>query len=334
MEGSRHEPEWDRAADASQLASCRQALHDLLAVHSSIFHRRLHRDVRLLKRSVCAEEGFLDVAVLATGLVGVGYRRVQLRSALGGGAGADCFANLRNEFLVVADEAEGADYIVGPSFRDHFTIPCPTPRYAALLEGVPSEIVARREALAPAVRLLCGEMSAAFQAAGVALPPWRHERAVLSKWLPARAKDVEVASPSDSPKAGSAADAPFLRCGGADPPGSGGWSSATSGAITPAASCEGESPRAVLNRAAVVLISCPPLAGPRLPLKPRSLLSADLAVRPHRAAPGSKAQGKATSCSDRAAAPVAAEALVRLVGWQEPPIRRVRMQGTRTAALA
>ena len=73
---------------------------------------QLLRDVRFLLRSLRREEeGDIDAVVLASRLSGVGYR-VHMRSALGGGAGVECFTNLRNEFLVVQGEGGSPDLIV------------------------------------------------------------------------------------------------------------------------------------------------------------------------------------------------------------------------------
>jgi uncharacterized protein (TIGR01615 family) len=277
------------------------------------FLPQLLRDVRVLKRAVREEEGALDVVVLASRLAGVGYR-VSVRSGLGGGPGADCFHQLRHEFLVVAGEGEaaGREYLVEPSFRDNFAIPTPTPRYAGLLRAVPAEVVAAPAELSRLVHLLCAEMSLAFDAHGVALPPWRQARSMQSKWLPRQARDVGVASPCDSPTAAAAG----RDGGGAYFHGAALSSVATSGARTPAAVSQGDSPRAVLDQAAVALISHSSVACPRLGLKPRSLLSANLA-----AAMGAPPPAPA-------AKPVSpARGAARGAGWQEPPIRRVRMAG-------
>lgn len=50
-----------------------------------------------------------------------------------------------------------------------------------MLELVPSELVAPARALAPLVKLLCEEMTAAFERNGLSLPPWRQSKSLLSK---------------------------------------------------------------------------------------------------------------------------------------------------------
>ena len=60
------------------------------------------------------EEGRSDIVVLATKLAAVGYQ-VAIRTAIGGGAGQECFRNLRHEFLVIA--WDGEDLLVEPQFR-------------------------------------------------------------------------------------------------------------------------------------------------------------------------------------------------------------------------
>ena len=56
-----------------------------------------------------------------------------------------------------------------------------TPRYSQVLELVPEELVAPAQALAPLVKLLCDELTAAFEQHGLSLPPWRQSRSLLSK---------------------------------------------------------------------------------------------------------------------------------------------------------
>ena len=78
---------------------------------------QLLQDVRRFKAAVLKEEGSLDMVVLATRLAAVGYR-VSIRTAVGGGAGQDCFHNLHYTFLLVTGEAcyESTEYIVDPCF--------------------------------------------------------------------------------------------------------------------------------------------------------------------------------------------------------------------------
>ena len=71
-------------------------------------------DVRQFKTAVLAEEGRNDIVVLATKLAAVGYH-VAIRTALGGGAGQECFRNLHHEFLVIL--CEGENLLVEPHFR-------------------------------------------------------------------------------------------------------------------------------------------------------------------------------------------------------------------------
>lgn len=259
-----------------------------------------------MKKDVCAEEGDLDVVILATKLSSVGYR-VHLRSALGGGPGVDCFHNLRNEFLVVAGEGDedGTFFIIEARFRDHFAIPHPTDRYAGLLELVPAEVALPPAALSPLVDMLCSEMSLAFEERGLSLPPWRQSKSLLSKWLPSKARDVDVSSPGASPPCG------------ASPVGHGPleMSDLSSGIVTPSGE---DSPRAVLRGAVELLIARPQSCLSMRPaLKPRSLLSANLAAN------GGKKEGART----QPASPHADIDPARVRGWTTPPIRRVRMAG-------
>lgn len=165
----------------------------------SAFHLRLMDDVKQMKMAVEHEEGEVDVVILATRLSTVGYR-VHLRNAIGGGNGSNCFRNLRNEFLIVeAEDVFGEDYVVEARFKDHFTISHPTERYAGVMNMVPEVIVAPASAIKPLVQLLCYEISLAFDTQGLSLPPWRHPKSLLSKWLPAKLQDVDMSTPAETP---------------------------------------------------------------------------------------------------------------------------------------
>jgi hypothetical protein len=45
--------------------------------------------------------------------------------------------------------------------------------------------------------LCAGEMAIAFAEAGMTLPPWRHHRSMLSKWLPSHARTVRIVPPAE-----------------------------------------------------------------------------------------------------------------------------------------
>ncbi len=178
----------------------------------NMFHARLHRDVASMKRRIVEEEGEIDVVVLATHLSSVGYK-VSLRSALGGGRDSGMFVNLRNEFLIVERESFGTveddcgntttisqgteEYIVEVRFKEHFGIPVlnESVRYRLLSQVVPEYIVATVSTLKPLVEMLCYEISLSFDACGLALPPWRRHKSLLSKWLPLKSQDVDMSSP-------------------------------------------------------------------------------------------------------------------------------------------
>ncbi|KAG2441480.1 hypothetical protein HXX76_003102 [Chlamydomonas incerta] len=120
---------------------------------------------------------------------------VVIRSALSTN-GIECFKSLRHSFLVVRGrgEYEGMEFIVEPALRAHFTIPHPSPDYEQMLARAPDVFVGGSCRLVPLVQLLCALMADSFERQGLALPPWRKEAAMLSKWLPAanRTRDVPV----------------------------------------------------------------------------------------------------------------------------------------------
>jgi uncharacterized protein (TIGR01615 family) len=295
---------------------------------------QLLRDVRIMKRDVCAEEGGLDVVILATKLSSVGYK-VYLRNALGGGAGTDCFHNLRNEFLVVCGEGEeeGNLFIVEGRFREHFAIPHPTERYAGVLASVPTEIASSAPSLTPLVKLLCSEMSMAFEERGLSLPPWRQSKSLLSKWLPTKVRDVGVSSPAASSPGGAGASPESTHMLT--------LSTASSGIVTPyhGTNLGDDSPRAVLRSAAAALVShvrsSPATSRGREqadlrqpPLKARSLLSANLAGNGQQSSNtgGTTTPSRGISTLNMTS-PAPHKEPIKPSGWVTPPIRRVRMGG-------
>ena len=107
--------------------------------------------------------------------------------------------------------------------------------------------------LAQLVNLLCTEMSLAFQERGLSLPPWRQGKSLLSKWLPSKARDLDMSSPaSGSPRA---AMSPSGYATGTSPEYSGELtiSALSSGILTPSMNLDDDSPRAVLRGAAAFL---------------------------------------------------------------------------------
>ena len=152
---------------------------------------------------------------LATKLSSIGYG-VLVRHSVSGGKGSEMFNNLRNDFLVVtalssdhststptpttsSSSSHLQEFIIGPCFQDHFTIPHHTARYTGLLSLLPTTLVATPSQLKQLVNLLCAEMHIAFEQCGFSLPPWRKAQSLLSKWLPSKAKDVDM-SPGGSPR--------------------------------------------------------------------------------------------------------------------------------------
>ncbi|KAG2484340.1 hypothetical protein HYH03_016882 [Edaphochlamys debaryana] len=153
-----------------------------------------------VQESVANNEGLAaDVHGLGRDLAGMGYL-VSVRSATGsGGSGADCFRSLRHEFLVVLGSGDycGMEFIVEPALRQHFAIPHPSPEYALVLSHLPEVFVGGSCRLAPIVQLMCALMADSFARQGLALPPWRKEQAMLSKWMPQphRLRDTPVLPP-------------------------------------------------------------------------------------------------------------------------------------------
>lgn len=57
---------------------------------------------------------------------------------------------------------------------------------------MPDTFIGTAQQLAPLVMLLCGELQAAFDEQGRTCPPWRQFKSMLSKWVPAKARDVQL----------------------------------------------------------------------------------------------------------------------------------------------
>ena len=87
---------------------------DTIPPRDSIPPLQLLHDAQHFHTMLDVEEGGVCTVTLASKLLGVGYRHVALRRAEGGGAGSECFHNLRHSFLVVQGEGvdEGIDFIV------------------------------------------------------------------------------------------------------------------------------------------------------------------------------------------------------------------------------
>ena len=54
------------------------------------------------------------------------------------------------------------------------------------MRALPEEWVGSQSRIKPLVRLLCAQMALAFDATQTACPPWRQQKSVISKWLPAK----------------------------------------------------------------------------------------------------------------------------------------------------
>ncbi|KAG2487290.1 hypothetical protein HYH03_014130 [Edaphochlamys debaryana] len=160
---------------------------------------RLLSDVRVACQH--AKDG-QDTTKLVAILSALGYR-CSLRTALGGGDGADCLRNLRHTFITCdtpsVNGAPARRYIVDPQFKEQFIIAKTTARYAAILAAIPQVFVGPEEHLALLVNFLCTEMSTAFRQLGSVLPPWRHASSVLSKWRPRKSVDESMAAAARNP---------------------------------------------------------------------------------------------------------------------------------------
>lgn len=91
---------------------------------------------------------------------------------------------------------DGTFVLVDPVFREQFVVARPSESYTRLLSFVPEVFVGTRAHMIAGVRLLCPEMRASLEAAGLDVPPWRTtERmvaAITERRLPMCVSNVEM----------------------------------------------------------------------------------------------------------------------------------------------
>lgn len=115
----------------------------------------------------------------------IGYSSAHIvSSAAAAATKKGSFNSLRHEYISI--NLDNQEFIVDPSFKDHFVVQNPTTRYAAILNLVPDTVVvAPRRQLLRAVALLATELQRCFEARKVPLPPWRRLSSLMSKWVAA-----------------------------------------------------------------------------------------------------------------------------------------------------
>lgn len=168
---------------------------------SNSFEAQLAFQVQQLRRGCNMDiaMGLVDVDAMARELLARGYL-VQLRD------GCDkikdsrsCLQNLRHRFIICLgyqghspayDQYLMDPLIVDPRFKEQFLIAHPTTDYEAVLEAIPQVFVGTLSKLEAAVKVICREMTRAFQEMGLSLPPWRTLSATMSKWSPAQLKQL------------------------------------------------------------------------------------------------------------------------------------------------
>lgn len=253
--------------------------------------------------------------------------------------GKAVFEHLRHAFVVVdVDAGAGASasptLVVDVAFRDAFCVRGAPAAWASLTSRLPPVWVGPADRLAALVTTLGYALEACFADAGLALPPWRSGRALLSKWRPAAFADgprlVGMTTPpaAVSPPSGASPLSPAVCALGC-------CTEALSPPASPqAARCAAVAP-AALGAGSAVAGPAPPLAGrpprpppPSIPVPAaaaaaveaagRSLLSSHLA----RASLGSGAKPPAPQPPTpiRAGQGVLASQLVA-------PVRQVKMVG-------
>ncbi len=69
-----------------------------------------------------------------------------------------------------------------PRLREQFEMPRPSAQLAAVLTALPPVFVGTERQLAALVTWLADRLREAFDAAGMALPPWRSAASLLARW--------------------------------------------------------------------------------------------------------------------------------------------------------
>lgn len=245
------------------------------------------RDVCWLHRATLQEDGKLDIVVLASKLVNMGYK-VSIRTAVGGGSGQECFHNLHHEFLVVSTRQQ--QLIVDCSFKEQFSICQQTQQYQQLLKQLPQVFVGSASRLLPMVELMCTEIALSFKESGFTCPPWRHAKSMSSKWFPTRSHDRLISHSSVSSQAKS---------------------SSSSGSIS--------------DDEFVALLECVSPEGPLVPYSEAAVTQwMKSSSQPHTSTTGFKVK---SLLSSGLAAKGLKSAGTASRGWHEPTIRTVKMTG-------
>lgn len=94
-----------------------------------------------------------------------------------------------------------------PTFSAAFQVADPTPRYSHILAAAPPLLVAPLSRVARAVLVLGAELARSFEARGMALPPWRHVDAILTRYDAVSRTPVRHTDGGTSPATPPAAEA-------------------------------------------------------------------------------------------------------------------------------
>lgn len=91
--------------------------------------------------------------------------------------------------------------VMEPDIKAHFVISRSTPAYARLVDALPSTFVGTHQTLVRLVDFMCEQMNGSFRESGMSVPPWRKNKAILSKWfLPTATSRSHPTTPSGSPE--------------------------------------------------------------------------------------------------------------------------------------
>ena len=99
------------------------------------------------------------------------------------------------------DASPSTVLVMEPDIKAHFVISRPTPAYARLVDALPSTFVGTHQTLVRLVDFMCEQMNGSFRESGMSVPPWRKNKAILSKWfLPTATSRSHPTTPSGSPE--------------------------------------------------------------------------------------------------------------------------------------
>lgn len=111
-------------------------------------------------------------------------------------------ADLGKQRGAFAEPAVTCVLLMEPDIKAHFVISRPTASYQRLVQSLPKCFVGTHQALVKLVDFMCEQMQFSFAKNEMSVPPWRKNKAILSKWCLPTAKQPgsSPSTPTMSPE--------------------------------------------------------------------------------------------------------------------------------------